>query len=322
PHDHPGKEIIRQIAQLSRDEQFQHRIVFIDDYDMEVARQLLHGGDVWLNTPRRPLEASGTSGMKAALNGTLNLSVLDGWWPEAFLGDNGWAIGTGEEVEDHTYQDEMESRMLYDLLENEVVPLFYERSPDGVPREWASSMKSCLQTICPQFNTTRMVSEYAERFYLPAARNAARYSRSSWAEPRDVQSWRDRVRQKWHDVTIRSVEADTSHEVELGSELAIRARVSLGSLAPGDVLVEVRYGPVLPNGEVMQGTTRALKHVRRDGDIHVFQGTIPCREAGLHGFGVRIIPHRPGLPTKFEPGLITWWEANQPTPAPAEIPEP
>ncbi|HLU47534.1 MAG TPA: alpha-glucan family phosphorylase, partial [Planctomycetota bacterium] len=125
PHDHPGKEIIRQIAQLSRDEQFQHRIVFIEDYDMEVARQLLHGCDVWLNTPRRPLEASGTSGMKAALNGTLNLSVLDGWWPEAFLGDNGWAIGTGEEVEDHTYQDEMESRMLYDLLENEVVPLFY-----------------------------------------------------------------------------------------------------------------------------------------------------------------------------------------------------
>lgn len=165
PHDHPGKEIIRQIAQLSRDDEFKHRIVFIEDYDIEVARHLLQGADVWLNTPRRPMEASGTSGMKAAVNGALNVSILDGWWAEAFSGENGWAIGTGKEMDDHTYQDEMESRMLYDLLENEVVRLFYQRGPDNVPREWVSRCKASLMSICPHFNTNRMVEEYAERFY-------------------------------------------------------------------------------------------------------------------------------------------------------------
>jgi starch phosphorylase len=310
PHDHPGKEIIRQIAQLARDEEFQHRIVFIEDYDMEVARYLMHGADIWLNTPRRPLEASGTSGMKAALNGTLNLSVLDGWWPEAFSGDNGWAIGTGEELEDHTYQDEMESRTLYDLLENEVVPLFYSRGPDGVPRDWVSRMKNCLQTICPQFNTNRMVSEYAERFYLPAALNATRYRRTNWEIPRELCSWKQRVRDAWKDVSVRAVQADIAHEVELGSDLEIRARVTLGNLSPGDILVEVRHGIVDSGGQIVQAEAVPLRFSRVDGDSAIYEGAIPCRSAGRHGFSVRVLPHRDELVGKFDAGLVTWWQGN------------
>ena len=167
PQDQEGKELIRQLVQVSHQERFRHRIVFIEDYDMEVARHLVQGVDVWLNTPLRPMEASGTSGMKVAFNGGLNLSVLDGWWCEGYQGNNGWAIGKGEVYEDVEYQNQVESRATYDLLEKEVVPLFYDRGSDGVPRAWVATMKASMQSLCPVFSTDRMVQEYAELSYHP-----------------------------------------------------------------------------------------------------------------------------------------------------------
>ncbi|MBN1442469.1 MAG: alpha-glucan family phosphorylase, partial [Planctomycetes bacterium] len=250
PHDHPGKEIIRQIAQLSRDAELQNRIVFLEDYDLEVARQLLQGADVWLNTPRRPMEASGTSGMKAAINGALNVSILDGWWAEGFSGENGWSIGNGEEMDDHTYQDEMESRMLYDILENEVVRLFYHRGPDDVPREWVARMKASLMSICPHFNTNRMVEEYAERFYLPAALNSNMLAKDDFREARSLAAWKSFVAEHWSEVAILSVEADTTRELEIGSELPIEVRVLLGSFRPEDISLEVLHGPLDASGEI------------------------------------------------------------------------
>jgi starch phosphorylase len=315
PQDHPGKEIIRQIAQLARDEHFLHRIVFIEDYDIEVGRNLIQGADVWLNTPRRPMEASGTSGMKAAINGGLNLSILDGWWSEAFSGENGWAIGTGEEIADHHYQDEMESRMLYDLLENEVVPLFYKRGADGVPREWIARMKSSLRSICPRFNTSRMVEEYVERFYLPATINSSMLSRDGFRAARELSEWKDVVRTHWNEVAILSAEADSGRELEIGSELEIRVRVLLGSLNPEDISVEVLHGLLDAGEEIVEGEVLPLGFQTSEGNVAVFHGGIPCREAGRHGFAVRVLPFRRELTNKFETGLITWWAANTATPS-------
>jgi starch phosphorylase len=315
PHDHPGKEIIRQIAQLSRGGEFQHRIVFIEDYDLEVARVLVQGCDVWLNTPRRPMEASGTSGMKAALNGSLNLSVLDGWWCEAFNGENGWAIGTGEEHSDHSYQDEIESRMLYDLLESEVVPLFYRRGPDGVPREWIARMKASLSSICPVFNTHRMVEEYIERFYMPAAVNSSMLVRDDFQSARELATWKESIRRHWQEVAVLSVAADTGREVELGSHLEITVQVLLGSLQPEEVSVEVLHGPLDFAGEIVNGESLPLNFQRSEGSVAFFHGGVPCRQAGRHGFAVRVLPFRRELSHKFETGLLAWWNGNSVTPA-------
>ena len=172
PHDLAGKEIIKKIVHFASDPRVASRIVFLEDYDMTMSRYLTSGSDLWLNTPRRPLEASGTSGMKAAMNGTLNLSILDGWWDEAYSTHIGWAIGRGEEYEDHALQDEVEGKALYDLLEREIIPLFYTRGMDGLPREWIRKMKESMREVGKRFSSHRMLLEYAESFYAPALANA------------------------------------------------------------------------------------------------------------------------------------------------------
>ena len=315
PHDHPGKEIIRQIAQLARDEEFHHRIIFIEDYDMEAARHMVHGADIWLNTPRRPMEASGTSGMKAAINGSLNLSVLDGWWPEAFQRDNGWAIGTGEELEDHTYQDEMESRVLYDLLEREICPLFYQRGPDDVPRDWMRAMKASLESICPQFNTNRMVEEYTTRSYLPAAVSFNSAANDDRSRPRALAKWKARVRDHWGEVQILGVEADIGHEIELGNDLEVEVRVRLGTLTVEDLLVEARHGLLDPAGAIASGQAVACEFESADDGVATYRGRLSCHEAGRHGFTVRVLPFTEQLTNKFETRLLTWWAGSESTSA-------
>ena len=170
PHDNGGKELIKNIAEICRREEFRDHIVFLEDYDINVARYMVQGVDVWLNNPRRPLEASGTSGMKVPPNGGLNFSILDGWWDEAYDGQNGWAIGNREEYTDLEYQDEVESNALYNVLENEIIPLYYERGRDDIPRQWVTAMKWSMQTVCPQFSTNRMVADYFNKFYTNASR--------------------------------------------------------------------------------------------------------------------------------------------------------
>ncbi len=310
PQDQPGKELIRKIVQLAKSEEFQKRIVFLEDYDMDVARHLVQGVDVWLNTPRRPLEASGTSGMKAAVNGTLNLSILDGWWCEGYSGDNGWAIGAGEELPDREYQDWVESEMLYDLLEQEVIPLFYRRGPDDVPREWVTRIKASIRTCGPQFNTNRMVQEYSERLYLPAAIQASMLAKDDYRAAREVAGWKRHVRAFWHDVSILSVEADTSNELEVGCDLELKVRVTLGRLAPEEVVVEVLYGPLDSKDQIQTPEALRLNFISRDDGVMHYSGYVPCQEAGRHGFAVRVLPFRRELANKFEPGLITWWNGG------------
>lgn len=315
PHDHPGKEMIRQIAQFAKSEEFQRRIVFLEDYEIDTARHLVQGCDVWLNTPLRPLEACGTSGMKAALNGTLHVSVLDGWWVEGYAGDNGWAIGAGEEHADREFQAHMESQMLYELLEKEIVPLFYRRGPDGVPREWVHRMKAAIRTISPRFNTNRMLEEYAERIYLPASVHAGMLAKENYRAARALAAWKDRIAAHWHEISILSVEADTSKELEIGSGLDVRVRVLLGTLSPEEISVEVLYGPLDSQGDINAGDALPLSFVSSEGALAVFAGTIPCRSAGQHGFVVRALPFRSELANKFETGRIAWWSGNSAVPA-------
>ncbi len=311
PHDGPGKEIIRQIAQLTKSDDLHRRIVFIEDYDIDVARYLVQGVDIWLNTPLRPLEASGTSGMKAAMNGTLNLSILDGWWCEGYAGDNGWAIGSGEEHVDREYQDLTESTVLYDLLEKEIIPLFYRRGADGVPREWVQRMKACIRTICPRFNTNRMVEEYAERMYLPAAIHSTLLAKDGFRSARLLSAWKNHVSDHWHEVSVLGVQAETSRELEIGTSLELRVRVLLGSLLPDEISVEVLHGPIDAQGEIVAGDAMPLNFLSGEGSVAIFGGAIPCRSAGQHGFVVRVVPFRRELANKFETGKITWWSGPQ-----------
>jgi starch phosphorylase len=307
PRDHGGKELIAEILHMARRPEFRRRVVFLEDYDMSVARYLVQGVDVWLNNPRRPLEASGTSGMKVCVNGGLNLSILDGWWVEGYQQDNGWAIGAGEEYSDLTYQDDVESRAIYDLLEQEIVPLFYTRTSDGLPRGWLRMMKRCISTICPVFNTNRMVQEYVEKCYWPSTQRFSMLSADNLKRAKDLAWWRGRISHGWAQIRVENVEANGADPLEVGGELQVKARVNLGGLAPDDVEVQLFHGVVDSLGEIPSPRTVAMSHNgQHEGSSWLFTGTIPCRSSGQHGYAVRVLPKHPALGNSFEPGLVTW----------------
>jgi len=309
PKDHPGKEIIRQLIHLAEQDEFRKRIVFVEDYNIEVARYLVQGVDIWLNNPRRPLEASGTSGMKVPPNGGINLSILDGWWCEGYQQDNGWAIGAGEDYDDQAYQDDVESTALLDLLENEIVPTFYDRSSDDVPREWTRIMKNSMRTVNAEFNTNRMVEEYTERFYMPCVENAARLSADGFARARELAEWRSRVTAQWSKLKVVEVDAPPVSAQPMGSNLPVRATIQLGGIPPEEILVEVYHGLLDSAGEILNGETATLfpGEAGSDGTM-AFIGDIACRRAGRRGFTLRAVPRKEGYPLgRFETGLVSWW---------------
>jgi starch phosphorylase len=308
PKDHAGKELVAEILQFARRPEFRRRIVFLEDYEMNVARYLVQGVDVWLNNPRRPLEASGTSGMKVSANGGLNLSILDGWWVEGYAGDNGWAIGAGEEYTDLTYQDDVESRAVYDLLEQEIVPLFYTRTSDGLPRGWLRMMKRSMSTLCPFFNTGRMVAEYLTTCYVPAAQRFLRLTTDNLQKANALAHWRRSLIRGWQQVKVEGVEANGADPMHVGSQLEVTARVQLGSFSPQDVEVQLFHGPVDSFGEIPRPQTVTMSHngAPQQGNTWVFHGAIPCRSSGQHGFLVRVLPHHEDLANPYEPGLVCW----------------
>jgi len=307
PQDQEGKELIRQIVQVSHQERFRHRIVFLEDYDISVARHLVQGVDVWLNTPLRPMEASGTSGMKVAFNGGLNLSVLDGWWVEGYQGNNGWGIGKGEVYEDTEYQNQVESRATYDLLEKEVVPGYYDRGSDGVPRSWVATMKASLQTLCPVFSTDRMVQEYAERSYLPSFAQWGRLVADDLALARNLAQWKQEIFAAWHQVRIIDATADVSDAVTVGCMIPVLARVALGGMAPGDVAVEAYYGVLDSTGNIQGGETIALEQTGEPtGDVYPYAAEMESRFCGRYGFLLRVMPKHSELGNIYEPGHLIW----------------
>jgi starch phosphorylase len=263
--------------------------------------------DVWLNNPRRPLEASGTSGMKVCVNGGINLSILDGWWCEAYAGDNGWAIGAGEEYTDFAYQDDIESRSVYDLLEQEIVPLFYTRSSDGLPRGWLKVMKRAMMTVCPVFNTSRMVQEYMEKCYGPSAERFEALTKENMRRAATLAQWRRALARSWAAIRVEAVEANGADPMHVGGKLTVRAKVNLGPLSPEDVQVQLFHGVLDNQGEIPNPSAVAMSHNgAHEGASWVFTGTIPCKSSGQHGFAVRVLPRHGDLANPFEPGLVVW----------------
>lgn len=308
PQDIQGKELIRQIIHFTLDPEVRSRVIFLEDYDINVARYMVQGVDCWLNTPRRPMEASGTSGMKAAANGALNISIPDGWWCEAIeKGQNGWTIGRGETYESTEEQDNVESSALYELLEQEVVPMFYRRGPDGLPREWIQMMKTAIRTICPYFNTYRMVEEYAQKAYIPLSIRRIAFRKEKRRSAQELAEWKSKVQSLWHAVHFVRVEARQSGEIPVGGEIPIEADLYLGELTERDVLVEAYVGRLGASGDIEKGKPVSMSFKEALGDgVYRFHGNIVGEQTGLSGFSVRAIPYHPDLANKFEVRLVTW----------------
>ncbi|WP_250281130.1 alpha-glucan family phosphorylase [Frankia sp. CiP1_Cm_nod2] len=307
PADDGGKQLVQQIVQFSDNPEVRHRIVFLPDYDIGMARFLYSGSDVWLNNPLRPLEACGTSGMKAALNGCLNLSIRDGWWDEMFDGRNGWAIPTADGVEDPERRDAIESAALYDLLENAVAARFYDVAGVGTPpRDWTSMVKHTLSTLGPQVLATRMVREYVERYYVPAAASARAASADGAHGARDLAAWKERVRAAWPGVRVVNVDsAGLGDTPQVGQSLVVRATVELGGLELADVEVEASYGRIDESDRLLGPATLPLAHVGPgEGGGLRFEGTIPLRRTGSFGYTVRVLPRHPLLASPAELGLV------------------
>ncbi len=304
--DRVGKEIIKNIISTVRKPELRRKIVFIEDYDLNVAKYLVQGVDVWLNTPRRPLEASGTSGMKAAINGVLNLSILDGWWDEAFNGENGWAIGSGEEYEEnHDVQDAIESMMLYDIIENEIVPLFYSTGLDNVPHKWVKRMKNSVKTITPFFNTNRMVQEYTSKFYTPVSKNLKKLTNNNFKVLKNLVAWKDRVISSWENVHIKSVVTTKKSEIYVGDDIEIKAHIVMSDFTEQDIAVVLYYGKLDSEERIIEGKTELMTPVGKDDSgCMIFSAVITNENSGSFGFNVRLLPKHEGVLNEFIEGLI------------------
>lgn len=309
PADEVGKEIIRQLVQFCADPAIRHRIAFVENYDIAVARAFYQGSDVWLNTPRRPLEASGTSGQKAALNGAINCSILDGWWNEMYDGSNGWAIASAENYEDLGQRDRAEADSLFQLLEEQIIPLYYERGGERVPHRWISRVKTSLASLGPRVTAARMVRDYVQTMYEPTAARCDALRADGHARARALAAWKRRVALAWPDVSILRVEDDHGSRVaERGADRVVEVEVSLGSLSADDIAVELLHGPVVAGDEMENTTTVRLERVGSgDAPGHFrYRGSFACHQAGRHGFAIRVVPDHPDLTGPAELGQFTW----------------
>ncbi len=306
PRDNEGKAIIKRIIDFARNSALRHRIIFLEDYDPHIARHLVQGADVWLNTPRRPLEACGTSGMKAAINGVLNVSTLDGWWCEGYSETLGWKIGNGEEYSDAAYQDALESQALYNILENEVIPCFYNRKNGGVSTKWLRMMKESMKMAFKYFNSHRMLREYEHRFYFPANKNFRNLLENKGEKAKQLVLQRNRLINLWREIRISHPTRHSSGPFRVGQLIPITAVVRLGQLQPEEVDVELYNGQQksldsISNGEKL---TMAVQENLGNGE-YLYGTTITCNTAGRFGFTARVLPHGDDW-IKYTPELLTW----------------
>ncbi len=317
PADDGGKRLIQQMVEFADGPAVRHRIVFLPDYDMAMARALVQGCDVWLNNPLRPLEACGTSGMKSALNGGLNLSIRDGWWDEWYDGADGWAIPSADGVEDPDRRDELESNALYELLAHTVAPRFYDTGQDGLPRRWLEMAGHTLRALGPRVQASRMVRDYVEGLYVPAARASRALGDGAdalgqpvpFAAARDLAAWKRRVTRAWGGVRIEHVESEDGDQGP-GSSLIVRATVALGELAPDDVNVEVVYGRVGDEDEIIDPAVSSLElEGGPEAGVARFAGKAELGRPGPFGYTLRVVPRHPLLASDAELGLVTLPEA-------------
>lgn len=312
PRDVAGKEIMHRIITSLKSRGLERSVVFLEDYDMDVARYLVQGVDVWLNTPRRPYEASGTSGMKAALNGVIHCSVPDGWWAEAFNGKNGFSIGRGEEYPSDDEQDMIESEYLYHLLENTIVPTFYERNEKGVPLRWVELMKNSIVSNAGRFSSARMVRDYVNTFYLPASQLATTMAAANSLQARALNDWKARVRQQWNSVRIHSVQLHDSDSVHVGKTMRVQATVDLAGIAPNDVHMQLFHGPLDARGQmVLPSYHDMIADQTTVTASRVFHGEYECSSSGAQGLNVRVLPHHALIPYPQDLNLVAFAHAPE-----------
>ena len=306
PADDGGKQLIQQIVRFADGRDVRHRIVFLPDYDIGMARYLYGGCDVWLNNPLRPLEACGTSGMKSALNGGLNLSILDGWWDEMYDGENGWAIPTADGVEDPSRRDDLEATAFYELVEKQVRTRFYDVDADGVPQRWVDMVRHTLQTLGPKVLASRMVRDYVHELYAPAANASRALAEQGFTPAKQLAAWRAEVTSRWPGVRVLSVDASGMDDApQVGAMMTVLATVDLAGLRSDDVSVEAVYGRVDEHDDLHRPTCVQLRQIGTGDDgLPRFEGQVPLERAGSFGYTVRVLPHSALLPGDADLGLL------------------
>ena len=305
PADDPGKALIQQIYRLSRSKDFLGKVIFLENYDIDMARFLVSGTDVWLNNPIRPYEASGTSGQKAALNGQPNCSILDGWWAEAYNGQNGWAIGEEREYHDQDIQAEADSLSLYHLLEDDIIPTFFAQNEEGVSHNWLGYMKEAIRTCAPQFSMRRMIKEYTTRYYVPEIRQSIQIEQNRFERERRLAAWKEHIKQAWNRVELY-VEGRREGQLSLGDGITVHAWVRTDGLTPNDLSVELVYGEI-KNELATAQYSQPMSYTKREQDgSYRYDAKLQPKESGTIAYNVRVVPSHPELTEKHELGLIRW----------------
>ncbi|MEN8223277.1 MAG: alpha-glucan family phosphorylase [Acidobacteriota bacterium] len=307
PQDNPGKEIIKRISGFINSDDTGLRVVFLENYNINIGRYLVQGVDLWLNNPIRLFEASGTSGMKTVVNGGLNLSVLDGWWDEGFNGINGWAVGERIPIEDPQFRDDVESDSIYSVLEEEIVPLFFERDNGGIPSGWMDRVKNSIATLSPRFNTYRMVNEYNEKFYINASRNFKKLKEDNFKALQDFTNWKELVKREFKNIRITDISYDDKQNFSVGEQLDVGVAVEHPGLDPADLKVEVYFGKIEREDQLLSSELAGLDQTKDiNGGGTLFSGGIVCTETGSLGFKIRITPKHELMNNGMELNLVKW----------------
>ena len=306
PKDNEGKGVIQRLIEFGRRSKIRHRFIFLEDYDPYIARHLIQGCDIWLNTPRRPYEACGTSGIKAAVNGVLNASILDGWWCEGYAPDRGWKIGNGDEFEDWDFQDSVESQALYNLLENDIIPKFYDRKDGDIPAAWIQMMKASMKMAMKQFCAHGMLGKYLESTYRPASKRFHELISDQANAAKELKRLENRLAKHWGQVYIERPARDLDGPFRVGDQFHVTARVHLGALSPDEVDVELCYGKIrsVESLENIHADKMAVKTDLGDG-TYLYESTLDCEISGRYGLTGRVTPKGDRL-LKYSPGMITW----------------
>jgi starch phosphorylase len=305
PADDPGKALIKQIYQISRSDEFKGKVIFLENYDMEMARYLVSGCDMWLNNPIRPHEASGTSGQKASLNGLPNCSILDGWWAEGYNGFNGWAIGEEREYYDQEAQAEADSLSLYHILEEEILPSYFNRGTDGIPHSWTKTMKEAIRTCAPQFSMRRMIKDYTNRYYVSLIQQSIQIQQNQYERERKLAAWKQHIRQYWNRVELY-IEGERNKQLSLGEGIEVHAWVRCDGLKPEDLCVELVYGASKEETALPEHTL-PMSYVKREQDgSYRYDVLLKPEESGSIAYNVRVVPCHLDLTEKYELGLIRW----------------
>jgi len=310
PADRPAHEVIKHIYDISRQEGFSGKVILFENYNIELARALVQGVDIWLNNPRRPLEASGTSGQKVSINGIINFSVLDGWWCEGYNGRNGWAIGSNEFYENEYYQDNADSESIYEILEQQIVPMFYNRNENGLPVQWIKTMKESIKSILPVYSTHRMVQEYVKDMYIPSMDRVDKIIASNYDYVRNLSEWKCYIERTWPQVHILAGGEGSQPQIQnaiSGSPVTITACINLGEISPSNVKVELYFGRLGPDGNLEDPEVTEMKlGEKTESSIYKYSAEITFFEGGEFGYTIRVIPYHQDLINKFDTGLIKW----------------